>query len=95
MARYQLIVAVEAQPSGWPRRKLIAGATIADTVGNALAGDFVLPSLTTGAPNINQMIPLDAAAVAAFAAVGVVTVVGGPRLRRGLGRVGGGDDRKR
>jgi hypothetical protein len=78
MARYQLIVAVEASPAGWPRRKLVAGTTIADTVGNALPGDFVLPSLTTGAPNINQMIPLDAGAVSAFAAVGVTTTVGAP-----------------
>jgi hypothetical protein len=77
MARYQLIQAVEAQPAGWPRRKINGGATIADTQGNALPGDFVDPGRCAN-PNINQMIPLDAAALAAFAAVGVTTAVGAP-----------------
>jgi hypothetical protein len=74
MSRYVLIAAIEGQPAGYPRSRWPAGTTIADSAGNAQPGDLVWPMT----PNPNALAPLDAAAVAAFAAVGVTATVGGP-----------------
>jgi hypothetical protein len=72
MSRFQILNAQEA-PTSSGRRRLRAGQTIADSAGNALAGDFVSAALCAS-PNVG-LIPLDAAAVAAFAAVGVTAVI--------------------
>jgi hypothetical protein len=47
---------------------------VADSAANALAGDVVCPQLAN-APN-KQMIALDAGAVSAFAAMGIITTIG-------------------
>ena len=51
-----------------------AGNTIADSIGNAQAGDKI--SAVLCAKPFAGMIPLDAAAVAALAAVGINTSIG-------------------
>jgi hypothetical protein len=74
MSRFYLIGAQECITATSGRRRLRAGTTVADTSGNALAGDVVSAQLCAS-PNIH-MIALDASAVSAFAAVGIVTVIG-------------------
>jgi hypothetical protein len=74
MSRFMLIGAVECITATSGRRRLRAGQTVADTVGNALAGDVVSAQLCAS-PN-TRMVALDAAAVAAFAAVGITTSIG-------------------
>jgi hypothetical protein len=68
MSRFSILGAQECITASG-RRRLRAGATVADTVGNAQPGDVVSAQLCA-APNL-RMIALDAAAVAAFAAVGI------------------------
>jgi hypothetical protein len=74
MSRFYLIGAVECITANNLRRRLRAGTNVADTAGNALAGDVVSAQLCAS-PNI-RMIALDAAAVSAFAAVGIVASIG-------------------
>jgi hypothetical protein len=52
-----------AMPSCPSGRKLGTGQSIADSIGNALAGDVVFPS-ACAAPSAASMRPLDAAAAA-------------------------------
>lgn len=63
MARYFLTAAVAGQADRDQYRKYPAGTAIADTVGNAIAGDVVWAALCA-APNRANMAPLDAAASA-------------------------------
>jgi hypothetical protein len=72
MSRFILVGAHEFITGGM-RRRFRAGTTVADTVGNAQAGDVVSAQLCA-APNV-RMIALDASAVAAFAAVAERTAV--------------------
>jgi hypothetical protein len=74
MSRFTLIGAVECITANNLRRRLRAGTNVADTSGNALAGDVVSAQLCAS-PNI-RMIALDILAVNAFAAVGITTVIG-------------------
>jgi hypothetical protein len=72
MARYILITACHGCPPSCPSgRQFNAGQTVADTQGNALAGDVVFPSLVQ-APSRSNMLPLDAAA-SAIMGIPVVT----------------------
>jgi hypothetical protein len=73
MSRFSLLGAIEALTSDGMRRRLRAGTTVADSVGNALAGDVVSSGLCAS-PNI-RMVALDAAAVTAFAAVGITASI--------------------
>jgi hypothetical protein len=73
MSRFALLGAQEVQ-IGTMRRRLRAGTTIADTMGNAVAGDVIAPGLCVQ-PNI-RMIALDTAAVSAFAAVDITAAIG-------------------
>jgi hypothetical protein len=74
MARFALLGAQECIVAGGMRRRLRAGTTIADSAGNAQAGD-VISSQLAAAPN-TRMVALDAGAVAAFLAVGIVATIG-------------------
>lgn len=81
MSRFVLIGA--AHINDGPSKKLRAGTKIADSPANALPGDVISASLCAK-PN-NAMQPLDAAAVAALAAVGITASVGGPtRMATGV-----------
>jgi len=75
MSRFYLIGAQECIV-GTMRRRLKAGVTVADTSGNAQAGDFISAQLCAS-PNV-RMVPLDASAVTAFANVGIVARIGVP-----------------
>ena len=74
MSRFTLIGAVECITANGLSRRLRAGTNVADSAGNALAGDVVSAQLCAS-PNI-RMVALDSGAVAAFAAVGITTVIG-------------------
>jgi hypothetical protein len=74
MSRYQLLAAHEVVVIDGTRRRLHAGTTIADSSGNAQAGDVIAPGLCAS-PNI-RLVALDTAAVAAFASVGITTAIG-------------------
>jgi hypothetical protein len=74
MSRFALLGAQECIVAGGMRRRLRAGMTIADSTGNAQAGD-VISSQLAAAPNI-RMVALDSGAVAAFAAVGITASTG-------------------
>jgi hypothetical protein len=74
MARFLLVSPFYCTPNGNQPQKLSPGATIASDAGSALVGDYVVPGLAQ-TPN-NQMVALDSAAVALFAAVGITVVVG-------------------
>jgi hypothetical protein len=74
MSRFVLLGAQECIVASAPRRRLRAGTTVADSTGNAQAGDVVSAQLCAS-PNV-RMIALDAAAVAAFASVGITTTIG-------------------
>jgi hypothetical protein len=65
--RFYLNGAVEAVVAG-QRRRIKAGASIADTAANAQFGDLVAPGLCAS-PN-DRLIPLDSAAVTALQAAG-------------------------
>jgi len=84
MARFYVLGAQEALVGGM-RRRLKAGTTICDTGANAQAGDVICPQLCSS-PNV-RMVALDAAAVSAFASVGITTAIGVPLS----GPVGSGD----
>jgi hypothetical protein len=67
MARFILLRPIVGAPPGGQYRKWATGQTIADTAGNALAGDVVWPSVcaSAGGPNSGSALaPLDAAAAA-------------------------------
>jgi hypothetical protein len=51
-----------------------AGTKLADTIGNAVFGDKISPTLC--ATPFAGMVPLDAAAVTALAGVGITTTIG-------------------
>jgi hypothetical protein len=74
MARFILLSPVYGSfpncPSG---RKLGTGTTIADSVGNALAGDVVWPALCASPSKLN-MAPLDSAAQALIPGSVIVTL---------------------
>jgi len=74
VSRFTLVGAQECITANGLRRRLRAGTNVADSAGNALAGDVVSAQLCS-VPN-NRMIALDAAAVAAFAAVGITASIG-------------------
>lgn len=61
MARYILIAAVAGAPPNGQYTKWPRGTTIADTAGNAVAGDVVWPALCA-APSPVNLAPMDAAA---------------------------------
>jgi hypothetical protein len=73
VSRFYLIGAQETTVANSPCRRLRAGTTVCDTAGNAQPGDVICAALCAS-PNI-RMIPLDAAAVSAFAAVGITAVI--------------------
>jgi hypothetical protein len=73
MSRFTLLGAVECITAGG-RRRLRAGTNVADTNANAQAGDVVSAQLCA-VPN-TRMIPLDSAAVSAFASVGITASIG-------------------
>jgi hypothetical protein len=88
MSRFVLFGAVAGAPPNTPYRQWPTGTTIADSSGNAVAGDLVWPALAA-APN-NKMAPLDASGAAAMviaaaanpsAVGGWVTAVGGVQCR--------------
>jgi hypothetical protein len=60
MARYRLGSAIVGQAPNSCYQKYRAGTTLADSVGNAIAGDIIWPSLAAQ-PN-STMVPLDLAA---------------------------------
>jgi hypothetical protein len=75
--RFYLTAACEGQPNGFPRSRFSAGTYFADTTGNAQPGDLVWPSRCANLdPNVTW--PADAAAQAAFAAIGITATIGGP-----------------
>jgi hypothetical protein len=74
MSRFVLLGAQEALTSNGYRQRLRAGQTVADAQINAVAGDVVSAQLCAS-PNV-RMTPLDAQAVAAMAAVGIVATIG-------------------
>lgn len=74
MSRFVLI---SAHVDGSNRYK--SGTKVADQQANALPGDKISPVLC--AHPTKAMDPLDAGAVAALAAVGIVSSVGGPTGR--------------
>jgi hypothetical protein len=74
VSRFTLLRPMYAIPTNGQPQRLSPGTNIADSSGNALAGDVVCPSLANS-PNTN-MSPLDAAGVAAMAAAGIVAVIG-------------------
>lgn len=65
MARYKLAVSMAGTPDRGAHAKYPVGTTIADTAGNAVAGDVVWSALTS-VPNPNQLIPLDSLAATAI-----------------------------
>jgi hypothetical protein len=84
MARYILTTTVVGQPPSGTYTKWRTGTTIADTAGNAIAGDVVWPQLTN-APSPVNMRPLDAAA-AAIMGLPITTAA----ALAALGGIGGG-----
>jgi hypothetical protein len=84
MSRFVLIHAVAGGPPNTPYQKFRPGTTIADSSGNAVAGDIVWAALA--AAPCNAMAPLDASGAAAMVAAaaanpgalgGWCTVLGG------------------
>jgi hypothetical protein len=82
MARFILMHAVAGAPPNTPYQKFRPGTTIADSSGNAVAGDIVWPAMA--AAPCNAMAPLDASGAAAMVAAAAlnpglswVTVLGG------------------
>jgi hypothetical protein len=71
MARYWLKTAVVGTPAGYPYGSF-EGRTVADSPGNAGPEDLIWPEVCARL-NPDQLGALDDAAVAEFAAVGVVT----------------------
>jgi hypothetical protein len=65
MARYILTQTMVGQPTNGTYGKYGRGSTIADTAGNAVAGDWIWPALCA-APNAAQLQPLDSAASTAM-----------------------------
>jgi hypothetical protein len=76
MARFQLLTADEALV-GSMRRRLRAGTIVVDSAADpnySPSTDLICPTLAT-APTI-KMVPLNASAVAAMAAVGISATIG-------------------
>jgi hypothetical protein len=74
MPRFVTITAIYGTAPTFPSGHLLpAGSTLADTAGNALAGDFVFPSFTA-APSKLNVAPLDASASAAMGGAPIVTL---------------------
>jgi hypothetical protein len=69
--RFQLTAAVQVGAFHYR-----AGNFIADSTANALPGDKVVPALCTPPFPFAGMVALDASALAALAAVGIVTTIG-------------------
>jgi hypothetical protein len=82
MARYQLTRSVSGNDADGIHRHLAAGTTIADTVGNAQAGDVVFPSVLVAPLDKTKFIPLDLAAS---------TALGVPVGHNSWGRISGAD----
>ena len=86
MARFILIAAVVGQPTNGTYTKYPRGQTIADTAGNAIAGDWIWPSLCACRAPVN-MRP---------AGLGCIGTNGSPNHHAcGLGRVDGWRCRRR
>jgi hypothetical protein len=76
MSRFILIAAVAGSPPSCPSgQKYRRGTTIADSAGNALAGDVVWPALCV-APSPINMAPLDAAGQALMPGSAITTLAG-------------------
>jgi hypothetical protein len=63
MARFIMLTPIAGVPPNRPFQKFGTGTSVADSVGNALVGDVVWPSLVA-TPQASQLAPLDAAAQA-------------------------------
>jgi hypothetical protein len=63
MARFRLMTPIAGGPPGWPYQRFKTGTTVADSTGNAQAGDVVWAALCA-VPTPGAMVPLDAAAQA-------------------------------
>jgi hypothetical protein len=81
MSRFSLTAAVTATVQGFPsgHMRLKAGSKIADTIGNAVAGDWVCPTLAnpTSVGAAANLIPLDVAAQTLLSGLGISRSVGG------------------
>jgi hypothetical protein len=75
MARFILVAAVVGAPPRYAYAKFPRGTTVADSAGNALAGDVVWPALCT-APSAASMAPLDAAGQALMPGSTITTLAG-------------------
>jgi hypothetical protein len=73
MSRFILISAVAGAPPNGQYRKWPRGTTIADSAGNAVAGDVVWPSLCAAPSRVN-MAPLDSAGAALLPGVAITTL---------------------
>jgi hypothetical protein len=85
MARFIMITPIVGAPPGNQYRKWPRGQTIADSAGNALAGDIVWPALTA-APSALNLAPLDASALALMPGSAITTLAA---LAAGATLVGG------
>jgi hypothetical protein len=74
MSRFMLMSAHEAYVLNGGRQRLKGGTMVADSIGNALAGDVVCPQLCSSPTR--GMVALGSGAVSAFAAIGIATTVG-------------------
>ena len=63
MSRFIMVAAIAGAYPGGQQTRYPRGTTIADTIGNAVAGDLVWPALCV-APSASNLAPLDAAGVA-------------------------------
>ena len=84
MSRYQLMVAVEDGQYRYP-----AGSKLADSAGNALAGDIV-STFWTSKLTVNH-VPLDAAAVTAMTNAGFTGMSIGVKANGAPGSISGAD----
>ncbi len=75
MARFIMITPIVGAPPNGQYRKFARGQTVADTAGNALAGDVVWPALTNSATSgSTNLAPLDAAASAQMGGAPITTL---------------------
>ena len=73
MARFILITPIVGAPPSNQYRKWPRGTAIADSAGNALAGDIVWPALTS-APSAVNLAPLDAGGLALMPGSAITTL---------------------